>query len=64
MRARRTERFLVWTSHGSGSYRSRSRAITAARWVACETGDTIAVAGGTTGHRWDISPTGRVTDAT
>jgi hypothetical protein len=64
MTARRATRFRVWTSQGSGSYRSRSRAIAAARWVASETHDTIAVASETTGQRWDVSPAGRVSDAT
>ena len=64
MTARRAGRFRVWTSHGSGSYGSLSRAIAAARWVASETRDTIAVASETTGQRWDVSPAGRVSDAT
>ena len=64
MTSRKTERFRVWTSHGSSSYGSRSRAIAAARWVASETGETVAVASETTGHRWDVSPTRRVGDAT
>jgi hypothetical protein len=61
MTASKPKRFRVWTSHGSGSYRSLSGAIAAARWVASETHDTIAVASETTGQRWDVSPTGRVT---
>jgi hypothetical protein len=64
MTPRRAGRFRVWTSHGSGSYGSLSRAIAAARWVASETRDTIAVASETTGQRWDVSPAGRVSDAT
>jgi len=59
MTSRRTERFPVWTSHGSSSYGSRARAIGAARWVASETGETVWVANETTGHRWDVSPTKR-----
>jgi hypothetical protein len=60
----KTERFRVWTRHGMGSYRSRSSAIAAARWVASDTGETVAVASETTRHRWDVSPKGLVTDAT
>jgi hypothetical protein len=64
MTARRAGRFRVWTSHGSSSYRSLSRALAAARWVASENHDTIAVASETTGQRWGVSPAGRVSDAT
>jgi hypothetical protein len=59
----RTERFRVWTSHGSGSYRTRSKAIAAAQWTAGETGETVVVANEASGHRWDVSPAGRVHDA-
>jgi hypothetical protein len=62
MRARRTGRFIVYTSTGMGSYRSRSKAIAAAQWVAGKSGDSVAVASETTGQRWEVSPVGLVSD--
>jgi len=55
MRPRRIVRYKVWTNHGSASYRSRSRAMAAAHWVANESGDPVIVANETTGQRWDVS---------
>jgi hypothetical protein len=60
MRARRAERFRVWTSRGPGSYRSRSRAISAARWVAEGSGVATVVENETTGATWSVSALGRV----
>jgi len=36
--------------------------MAAARWVAIESGDSIAVANETTGQRWDVSAVGHVSD--
>jgi hypothetical protein len=60
MKPRRIDRFSVWTHQGSASYRSRSKAIAAARWVAIDTGDSIPVANERTGQRWDVSAVGHV----
>jgi hypothetical protein len=63
VRLRRTDRFRVWTSHGSASYSSRPKAIAAAQWVASHDDEIVAVASESTGHRWNVSPAGRVYDA-
>jgi hypothetical protein len=62
MRARRMARFTVYTSTGTGSYRSQSKAIGAAQWVARESSESVAVANETTGQRWEVSPVGLVSD--
>jgi hypothetical protein len=56
MTRRKAERLTVYTSTGSGSYRSRSKALAAARWVAGESGETVVVTNEVTGQRWDVSP--------
>lgn len=55
MRKRRSASFTVYTSNGRGSYRSRSKADAAARWVARETGDSVSVVDESTGESWEIS---------
>ena len=60
MTRRRVERFTVYTSAGRGSYRSRSKAIAAAQWVALESGEPVVVHNETNGHRWDVSSRGHV----
>jgi hypothetical protein len=60
MRRRGVERHTVYTSSGSGSYRTRSKAMAAARWVAGASGEAVAVADETTGRSWNVSPAGLV----
>jgi hypothetical protein len=55
MRRDRHERFSVFTSLGIGSYGSRSKAISAAEWVAQESGGSVSVIDETTGQMWKIS---------
>jgi hypothetical protein len=64
MTRRKLERLTVYTSGGSATYRTRSKAFAAARWVAGESGESVAVANEVTGERWDVSPnaTGRTID--
>jgi hypothetical protein len=52
-----TERLTVYTNNGSATYRTRSKAFAAARWVAGGSGETVEVANEATGERWDVSPT-------
>lgn len=52
----RAQRFTVHTTSGRGAYRSRTRAIAAARWVADEKGEAVTVSNEKTGQRWDIAP--------
>jgi len=54
MRRGRHERFSVFTSRGIGSYGSRSKAISAARWVAQGSGGTVSVINETTGQMWEM----------
>jgi hypothetical protein len=56
MTRRKTERLTVYTNSGSATYRTRSKAFAAARWVAGGSGETVAVANEATGERWDVSP--------
>jgi hypothetical protein len=58
LRAPRSERFRVYTTRGTASYRSRSHAITAARWVSRESGDSVTVVNERTGQRWDVPALG------
>lgn len=53
MRRRRSESFTVYTARGRGSYRSRSKADAAARWVAQETGESVDVVNESTGESWE-----------
>lgn len=62
MRARRRERFRVWTDRGSGSYGSRARAISAARWIAEGSGDPTVIENETTGAIWYVSAHGVATN--
>jgi hypothetical protein len=55
MRRGRHERFSVFTSRGIGSYGSHSKAISAARWVVEESGESVSVVNETTGQTWVIS---------
>lgn len=55
MRRRRSGSFTVYTARGSGTYRSRTKADSAARWVAQVTGETVTVVNEDTGQRWEVS---------
>jgi hypothetical protein len=63
MRGRWIQRHTVYTSSGSGSYRTRSKAMAAARWVAGASVEVVAVADETTGQSWNVSPAGLVSHA-
>lgn len=54
MRHRATEWFTVDTMRGKSWYHNRSRAMSAARWIALETGEHVAVSSETTGQTWDV----------
>lgn len=45
------------TSTGKGWYRNRSGAMSAARWIAVESGEHVAVSDEVTGQTWVVSPT-------
>jgi hypothetical protein len=59
MTRRRAHGYTLWTSHGTGSYRTWKRAVAAARWAAGSTSAEVLLGddGGTT---WDVSPDGQV----
>jgi hypothetical protein len=54
MRRARTASFTVYTARGRGSYRSRVKADSAARWVARETGESVSVMDEGTGEIWVV----------
>jgi hypothetical protein len=56
VRHRATEWYTVSTTLDKGWYRSRSGAMSAARWIALESGENVAVSNEATGHTWDVSP--------
>jgi hypothetical protein len=59
MTRRRSRGYTLWTSSGTGSYRTWGRALSAARWAAEESkSDVSLVSDG--GMTWDVSPDGRV----
>jgi hypothetical protein len=55
MRRRRSESFSVYTARGRGSYRSKPKADSAARWVAQVTGEIVTVVNDGTGQSWEVS---------
>ena len=55
MRRRPHASFAVYTARGRGSYRSRVKADSAARWVAGTTGETVSVVNEATGETWEVS---------
>lgn len=59
MRRLRTSYFTVYTARGRGSYRSRDKAESAARWVAQETGERVTVVNERTGEIEEISSSHR-----
>lgn len=56
VRRRPTKWFTVDTSTGKGWYHSQSGAMSAARWIALETREHVAVSNEATGQAWDVSP--------
>jgi hypothetical protein len=62
MRTSSDHRFSVWTARGTGSYGSWRRAVAAAGWIAGGSGHTIAITNDETGQRWDVLPSGMVSD--
>jgi hypothetical protein len=48
-------RFTIFTSAGIGSYRSLTKAMAAAQWVAQESGDSVSVVNQSTGQSWQVS---------
>jgi hypothetical protein len=59
MTRRRTHGYTLWTSRGTGSYRTWDRALSAARWAAEETNGEVLL-GDDGGTMWDVSPDGHV----
>lgn len=57
MKRLRHHRFTVQTARGTGSYRSRLAATSAAEWVAEGSGETVLIANDTTGETWHVYPT-------
>jgi hypothetical protein len=55
VRRRRNRSFTVYTSSGTGSYRSRAKAESAARWVAEGTGEPVSVVSESTGQTWEVT---------
>ena len=55
VRRLRTASFTVYTARGRGSYRSRAKAESAARWVAEKTGERVTVVNEGTGEIKEIS---------
>ena len=55
MRRLRSASFTVYTAMGRVSYRNRSKADAAARWIARESGDSVSVVNESTGQSWEIS---------
>jgi len=55
VRRRRSKSFTVYTSSGTGSYHSRAKAESAARWVAEGTGEPVSVVNESTGQTWEVS---------
>lgn len=60
MSHRRSDGFTLWTSRGSGSYRTWGRAAGAARWTAEGSGMSVLLVNDESGQMWDVSPDGRV----
>jgi hypothetical protein len=61
MRRRHSANFTVYTTGGTGSYRSYAKAEAAARWVAEETGESVRFVNDSSGQSWDVSA-GRVSE--
>jgi hypothetical protein len=59
IKRRRSTSFTVHTARGTGSYRSRAKADSAAHWVADETRTPVSVVSEHTGERWEVSPVRR-----
>jgi hypothetical protein len=59
MMRRQARGYTLWTSRGTGSYRTWSRALSAARWAAERTGSGVSLVSDETGAMWDVSADGR-----
>ncbi len=60
MTRRRSHGYTLWTSAGSGSYRSWERAVGAARFAAEQSSTNVSMLDDDSGQMWEISPDGRV----
>jgi hypothetical protein len=47
--------FTVYTADARGTYRSRIKADSAARWVAGRTGEAVTVVNDRSGEIWEVS---------
>lgn len=50
--------FTVYTADARGTYRSRTRADSAARWVAGTTGGAVTVVNDRSGEMWEVRAPG------
>jgi hypothetical protein len=46
--------FTVYTADARGTYRSRTKADSAARWVAGRTGEAVTVVNDRSGEIWEV----------
>jgi hypothetical protein len=51
--------FTTYTASGRGTYRSRTKADSAARWVAGTTGEAVSVVNDRSGESWEVPAPGR-----